>query len=190
MLTIPFSCPLLSHSIFLPMIPLNVRKWLEPRLQASLSSLMMMIRATLMRRVEPIRMDPAKIPLISRFTIVIMSQVSQDQSAQGNFCRLHPLIDRNPNLEVSIAHVWHIFSQHSFRLQLRMNEMHRRQSDYTRLYLLCSAFCHSQIKPISCNKSGCCRLKKVLQKIERLCTFYHIYSNTYATLEGKDWCNF
>ena len=131
-------------------------------------------------------MDPAKIPLISRFTIVIMSQVSQDQSAQGNFCRLHPLIDRNPNLEVSIAHVWHIFSQHSFRLQLRMNEMHRRQSDYTRLYLLCSAFCHSQIKPISCNKSGCCRLKKVLQKIERLCTFYHIYSNTYATLEGKD----
>lgn len=90
MLTIPFSFPLLSLSIFLPMIPLNVRKWLEPRLQASLSSLMMMIRATPMRRVEPIRMDPAKIPLISRFTTVIMSQVSQDQSAQGNFCGLLP----------------------------------------------------------------------------------------------------
>lgn len=175
MLTIPFSCPLLSHSIFLPTIPLNVRKWLEPRLQASLSSLMMMIRATLMRRVEPIRMDPAKIPLISRFTTVIMSQVSHDQSAQGNFCELDPPIARNPNLEVAIAHVSHIFSQHSLALPLRMNGMHRRQSDYTRLYLLCCTFCHSQIKPISCNKSGCCRLKKVLQKIERLCTFCHIY---------------
>ena len=53
-----------------------------------------------MRRVEPIRMDPAKIPLISRFTTVIMSQVSQDQSAQGNFCELDPPIVRNPNLEV------------------------------------------------------------------------------------------
>lgn len=50
-----------------------------------------------MRRVEPIRMDPAKIPLISRFTTVIMSQVSHDQSAQGNFCELDPPIARNPN---------------------------------------------------------------------------------------------
>ena len=164
MLTIPFSFPLLNLSIFLPMIPLSVRKWLEPRLQASLSSLMMMIRATLMRRVEPIRMDPAKIPLISRFTTVIMSQVSQDQSAKGNFCGLHPPIVRNPNLEVAIAHVSHIFSQHSLGPPLRMNGMHRRQSDYTRLYLLCCTFCHSQIKPISCNKSGCCRWKNFCKK--------------------------
>lgn len=164
MLTILFSCPLLSLSIFLPMIPPSVRKWLEPRLQASLLSLMMMIKATLMRRVEPIRMDPAKIPLISRFTTVIMSQVSQDQSARGNFCGFDPLIARNPNLEVAIAHVWHIFRQYSLRLPLRMNGVHRRQSDYTRLYLLCCAFCHSRIKPISCNKSGCCRLKKFCKK--------------------------
>ena len=63
-----------------------------------------------------------------------------------------------------------------------MNGMYRRQSDYTRLYLLCSAFCHSRIKPISCNKSGCCRLKKVLQKIEYDSVLSAMYIVTHTRL--------
>ena len=42
----------------------------------------------------------------------------------------------NPNLQVVITHVWHVYSQHSFGLPVRMNGMHRAQFDHARLDLL------------------------------------------------------
>ena len=42
----------------------------------------------------------------------------------------------NPNLQVVITYVWHVCSQHSFGLPVRMNGMHRTQFDHGRLDLL------------------------------------------------------
>ena len=39
---------------------------------------------------------------------------------------------RNPNLQVIITHTSHVYSQHSFGFPLRMNGMHRTQSDHAR----------------------------------------------------------
>ena len=41
----------------------------------------------------------------------------------------------NPNLQVVITYASHVCSQHTFRLPLRMNGMHRTQLDHVRLDL-------------------------------------------------------
>ena len=43
---------------------------------------------------------------------------------------------RNPKLQVVITHASHVYSQHSFGLQLRMNGTQRTQFDHARLDLL------------------------------------------------------
>ena len=40
---------------------------------------------------------------------------------------------RNPNLQVAFAHAWYVCSQHSIGRPLRMNGMHRTQSDNSRV---------------------------------------------------------
>ena len=42
----------------------------------------------------------------------------------------------NPNLQVVIKHVSHVFSQHSFGLPLRMDRMRETQFDHMRFHLL------------------------------------------------------
>ena len=37
---------------------------------------------------------------------------------------------RKPNLQVVITHVLHVYSQHSFGLPLRMNEMYRKMTQF------------------------------------------------------------
>ena len=48
----------------------------------------------------------------------------------------HPLVARNPNLQVVITHTSHVGSQHSFEIPLRMNGMYRTQFDHKGLDLL------------------------------------------------------
>lgn len=46
------------------------------------------------------------------------------------------MIAYNPNLQVIVKLAWLLCSQHSFRLLLRMSEIHRVNSDDERLNLL------------------------------------------------------
>ena len=48
----------------------------------------------------------------------------------------HPLVARNPNLQVVITHTSHVGSQHSFEIPLQMNGMYRTQFDHKGLDLL------------------------------------------------------
>ena len=43
---------------------------------------------------------------------------------------------RNSNLQVVITHAWHVCSQHSFGLPLRINGMHRTHFGHARLDVL------------------------------------------------------
>ena len=51
---------------------------------------------------------------------------------------------RNPSLQVVIMHALHVYSQHSFGLSLRMNEMHITQFDNARFDFLPSLSDHAR----------------------------------------------
>ena len=44
--------------------------------------------------------------------------------------------DRNSNLQVAVTHDWHVCSQHTLGLPLKMNGIHRTQSDHALLDLI------------------------------------------------------